>query len=124
MDEKKANSSECFPVVVESECKVINKVYPLKQKEVSLIFDLVSRYREVHRVYVFGSSVTSKCHMDSDIDICIDLDVCDGLKVYEIENAIGNICNWNCDILVYSNLGNQLKDTIRREGVIVYEQSA
>lgn len=124
MAEKRAINSEHFPVVVNSKCKEIDKVYPLKQKEVSLIFDLVSKYREVHRVYVFGSSVTSKCHMGSDIDICIDMDVRDGLKVYEIENAIGNICNWNCDILVYSNLGNQLKDTIRREGVIVYEQSA
>lgn len=110
-----------FPLVVSSECQNIRCIYPLKQKQVAQIYDEVKKSDIVRRAIVFGSSVTGKCHIGSDLDICIDADVSDGMKVYELQKIIGTICDWNCDILMYSNLGSRLKKTIDAEGVVIYE---
>lgn len=110
-----------FPVVVRTDCKNIRRIYPLKQKEVAAIYELVKNHEEVNRVIIFGSSVTGLCHVGSDLDICIDADVSDGMKIYELQRVIGNICDWNCDIIMYSNMGNRLKETVAKEGVVIYE---
>ena len=75
------------------------------------------------RIYIFGSAVTPNCSVDSDIDICINADTTDGMAIYNLQREIGDICDWNCDIIMYSNMGSRLRDTINREGVIVYEQN-
>ena len=111
-----------FPIVVHSECKNISHIYPLKQNAVAKVYSVASASDIVKKVYIFGSSVTGKCHIGSDLDICIDADVSDGKKVYDLQKDIGEICNWNCDILMFSNMGNKLKETVQKEGVVIYEQ--
>lgn len=113
-----------FPVVVNSDCRVMSKIYPLKQAEVERIIEAAGRFSFVNKIYIFGSSVTSRCHIDSDLDICIDADARDGMDVYRLQQVIGDICDWNCDIVMYQNIGNRLKDTIAKEGVIIYERAA
>lgn len=113
-----------FPVTVETECRNIDKIYPLKQEIAARIYDLAGGFPIIRRIIVFGSSVTPKCGIDSDIDICIDADVSDGLKVYEMQKDVGEICGWNCDIIMYSDAGKTLRETLEREGVVIYEQSA
>lgn len=110
-----------FPKVVLSDCHNLRRIYPLKQKQVAQIYDKVKDNSIVRRAIIFGSSVTGRCHTGSDLDICIDADVSDGMKVYELQRQIGEICNWNCDILMYSNLGSRMKNTVEREGVVIYE---
>lgn len=110
-----------FPVVVTSDCRNIHRVYPLKQKEVAAIYDAVKDCKEVRKVIIFGSAVTGYCHVGSDLDICIDADASDGMKIYELQKIIGTICDWNCDIIMYSNMGNRLKETVGKEGVVIYE---
>lgn len=121
MNAKDTLTMKEFPGVVKSNCRNIRRVYPLKQRQVAQIYDEAGKHDIIKRIIIFGSSVTSKCHADSDLDICIDADVSDGMKVYELQKRIGNICDWNCDILMYSNLGNRLKNTIDKEGVVIYE---
>ena len=113
-----------FPVVVDSDCMNISRVYPLKQRIVDELHKKAEDFDIVKRIYIFGSSVTPRCNIDSDIDICIDADTSDGMKVFELQKAVGDICDWNCDILMYSNIGSVLKDTIDKEGVVIYEQPA
>jgi len=110
-----------FPQVIPSDCRNIRRVYPLKQRQVADICEEAKKHEIVRRVIIFGSSVTPRCHIDSDLDICIDADVSDGMKVHELQTRIGTICDWNCDILMYCDLGNRLKKTIDQEGVVVYE---
>lgn len=110
-----------FPIVVKTDCKNIYRVYPLKQRVVAQLYHIGKEYSEIKRIYIFGSSVTSRCHIDSDIDICVDADVSDGMKIFEIQSKIGEACGWNCDIIMYSNLGDRLKETIHKEGVVIYE---
>ena len=76
---------------------------------------------EVRRVFIFGNSVTERCHVGSDLDICIDADVSDGMRIYDLQSKIGTIFDWNCYILMYNNIGQRLKNTIEQEGVVIYE---
>mgnify|MGYP002621796224 FL=1 len=121
MNAKDTLNLKQFPCVVVSDCRNIRHIYPLKQNQVARIYDIVRKNDIVHRVIIFGSSITGKCHIDSDLDICIDANVTDGMKIYELQKQIGEICDWNCDILMYSNLGSTLKDKVDQEGVVIYE---
>ncbi len=113
-----------FPVTVATDCKTISRIYPLKQQQVSRIYALAGSYPIVRKIIVFGSSVTPRCTVDSDLDLCVDADVSDGMKVFELQKAIGEVCEWNCDILMYANIGSSLRETVLKEGVVIYEQSA
>ena len=124
MHEGKDRNRTTFPVTVSTECKTIGNIYPQKQRQVSEIYDLAKRFPIIRRIIVFGSSVREDCRTDSDLDLCVDADVSDGMQVFEMQKAIGEICGWNCDILMYVNLGNSLRETVRREGVVIYEQPA
>ena len=113
-----------FPVVVNSDCRAMSKIYPLKQAEVEKIIEAAGQFSFVNKIYIFGSSVTGRCHIDSDLDICIDADTRDGMDIYRLQQVIGEICDWNCDMVMYKNIGNRLKETIAKEGVIIYERTA
>lgn len=112
-----------FPVVVNTDCKNIRRIYPLKQRTVAKIYEAALNHEVIRKIYVFGSSVTGRCNIDSDLDICIDADTSDGMKIYHMQKEVGDICDWNCDIVMYSNIGERLKKTIQEEGVVIYEQS-
>ncbi|MGN1098244.1 MAG: nucleotidyltransferase domain-containing protein [Clostridia bacterium] len=113
-----------FPVVVQTDCKNINRIYPLKQQIAADLYEVAQKFDEIKKIYIFGSSVTPQCGIDSDIDICIDADVSDGMRIFNMQSEIGKLCDWNCDIIMYCNIGTSLKETIRKEGVVIYEQSA
>ena len=112
-----------FPVVVETDCKNIHRIYPLTQRTVAKLYEIASNYQVIRKIYVCGSSVTGKCNIDSDLDICIDADTSDGMKIYHMQKEVGDICDWNCDIVMYCNIGERLKRTVQEEGVVIYEQS-
>ena len=124
MTAKETVNMRTFPVVVDTKCKTISRIYPLKQAEVASIYDAVQGFDIVKKVYVFGSSTTGRCHVGSDLDICIEADTSDGMKVFDLQKEIGDICNWNCDIVMYGSIGNRLKNTVQQEGVIIYEHTA
>ena len=113
-----------FPIVVKTDCKNIRRIYPLKQKTVAELYKVAPKYGIIRRIYVFGSSATGRCNIDSDLDTCIDADISDGMKIYDMQKEVGDICDWNCDIVMHSNIGERLKRTIQEEGVVIYEQSA
>ena len=110
-----------FPVTVETDCKNIDRIYPLKQKQISEIYKKAALFPIIRKITVFGSSVTAKCNVDSDLDLCIDADTTNGLKIYEMQKAFGEACDWNCNIVMYSDIGNTLRETVLREGVVIYE---
>lgn len=110
-----------FPVTIRTKCPNIDRIYPLKQKQVSEIFDRARQFEIIRKITVFGSSVTPKCTIDSDLDLCIDADISDGLQIFEMQKAFGEVCDWNCDILMYPNIGEALRETIQKEGVVIYE---
>ena len=110
-----------FPTVVRSDCPNINRIHPLKQKAADRIFRAASKYDEIKRIFIFGSAASARCNVDSDLDICIDADMKDGLRIYEIQKEFGESCDWNCDMIMYGHLGARLRKTVDEQGVIIYE---
>ena len=110
-----------FPVVVQTDCRNIDRIYPLKQKQVSEIYRQAKRFPIIRKVIVFGSSVTPRCRSDRGGDLWVAAGVSDGMKVFEMQKALGEACDWNCDMVIYDNIGSALKQTVQREGVVIYK---
>lgn len=52
---------------------VLKYIYPLKQKAAQKAIELARADSRIKRVIVFGSALTMKCGMLSDIDIALDV---------------------------------------------------
>lgn len=75
----------------------------------------------VNRLIVFGSAVTEHCSHESDLDICVDTDCADNNReLFKLYARMSKICDYNCDILTYSKLGEGLKTEIDQTGIVVY----
>lgn len=121
MDVSDTLTMKQFPVVVDSDCTTINRIHPLKQAEVNRIFQAAHKYGEIKRIFVFGSAASARCSIDSDLDLCIDADLHDGMRIYEMQKEFGEACNWKCDMIMYGHLGSRLKKTVCEQGVMIYE---
>lgn len=93
-----------------------------KQNIIKEICFLVKDNEIVRRVIVFGSAANKQCNENSDIDICYDIS-CDtkDLRTYELSKTTGRACDYNCDIVYYSLLGDSLKKEVDTKGIVVYE---
>ncbi len=99
------------------------EVIDVKKAEiVQKLCDLSHRYDIVNRLIVFGSAANKTCTETSDLDICFDV-ACGtrDMRAYNLAVDANKICDYNCDIVFYSILGNQLKSEIDQKGVVVYE---
>ena len=111
-----------FPVVVDSDCQAISRVHPLKQSQIAKLYDAAKGNKYIKRIIIFGSSVTPKCHIDSDIDICLDLAIPLGPTdtIPDIGLRLFDILYDEYDVLYYSQLSEKFKRIIDTEGVVIY----
>lgn len=98
-----------------------SKVNAMKKQEIEKLINIAMETNVVERLIIFGSAVTSDCHKESDIDMCLEVSCETSDKrlrypVYELNKA----CDFNCDILFYHKLGAKLKNEIDSKGVTVY----
>lgn len=92
-----------------------DKVYPLQQNKVKkLIIDL-SANKQVLKIIVFGSSVTNRCHIGSDVDIYVESEKQDinTKDVYDFEYDLWT--NYSAD--------KRLISEIEKKGVVVYARN-
>lgn len=99
----------------------LSKINIIKRKNVQEAVKIAKATSIIKRMIIFGSSVTNDCRDESDVDICLDVtcDVTDKRlfrPMYDIDKA----CDFNCDILLYHDIGTKLKQIIDRKGVEVY----
>lgn len=64
---------EKFKVCINNPFDNCEYVYPIQQKKVAEMIDHLKEDNNVKKIILFGSSVTSKCHRDSDIDIYVEI---------------------------------------------------
>ena len=89
---------------------------------VSSLCDMAESNNIINRIIVFGSTASKTCQPDSDIDICYDLNCTTRDKrARDLSVETSKICDYNCDIVFYSLIGDSLKHEIDTKGVIVYE---
>lgn len=101
--------------------KTLSLINEIKREQVLLCINIVSKYKFVKRLIVFGSSLTDECTDESDLDICLDMksDI-SGLELYDLYVELRQVCNHCCDILKYHKLKGKIKDEIQNKGVVVY----
>lgn len=112
--------------------KQLNRIHPLKQKQVELICKEAMANTLVDEIIIFGSSTTYLCNSCSDLDVCLkwkespyeneDYDWKPEVKkivrlIHEVTRGLGG-----CDILFWDEVeGSRVETSVKERGVIVYE---
>ncbi len=88
-------------------------IYPIQQKKVKSMLDVLEKSNNVNKVIVFGSSTENRCHIWSDVDIYADLK--------ENEHFDFDV-NFDYDFWTNFKVDDNLKHEILKTGVVVYER--
>ena len=88
-----------------------DKVYPIQQHKVREVIDDVTKGGAVRSIWVFGSSVTERCHMGSDVDVFVDSDA---------EGLLTEPHDFKIDLWMNATADKRLKDEVFTKGVKVY----
>ena len=109
-------------------CINIEKINPLKRKEVSAIISQIEDDSFLEKIIIFGSAVRNDCRKDSDLDIaiqwtenCFDEDYILKPFTLPIFNIISRVTQGNNDVVCIGYEGD-LKDSISK-GVVVYNRN-
>ena len=89
-------------------------VRPIQRAKVD---DFINKHKDndnVIRIIVFGSSITNKCHIDSDIDVYLELKENKPIQRFAYNYLVDIWNNYTVD----KNMLNE----IYKKGVIVYER--
>jgi transcriptional regulator with XRE-family HTH domain len=89
-----------------------DRIHPLQQRKVRELLDDIADNPSVRSVVVFGSSVTQRCHIGSDVDMYVDVEG-DGSLAMRPHG-------FPFDLWTPSMVDGRLKDEIERTGVRVY----
>ena len=90
------------------------RIYPVQQKKVKEMLDYFAGNDNIESVTVFGSSVTDRCHVGSDLDIY----VC----IKEEKKLIDKYFPFAFDLWTNFSADDRLKKEIEKTGVVVYEK--
>ena len=101
----KLRDLKTFPVCIEcndNEKHILQHVYPLMQSYVQQI--MRSAFSNVTKIILFGSSITMKCNIESDLDLAIQTDTYDLQMFYSVREVIERMISIKCDILYYNDI--------------------
>ena len=106
----------------------VRKIHPLKQRPVKATVAEAKKHPFVKRIIVFGSSITYRCYLGSDLDLCIEwtepATMEDGTYkpfARAFLKEISFLSEGGADVLNYEELGDyKIKDDVLK-GVTVYE---
>lgn len=90
------------------------KVHPRQQKKVAHILSVLRNDRNVQKVVLFGSSLERRCHVDSDVDIYLELNSNTHVKM--------PVCDFPFDLWTNYTVNEKLEKEIEKKGVVVYER--
>lgn len=108
----------------------VNRIHPIKQRQVKDIVEAARDDQEVDRIIVFGSSTRYDCDMTSDLDICINWkrDCYDSEGVLKpftgnMRRVISKVTQGRADVVNYDYLDSTVLGDAVKEGVVVYEHN-
>lgn len=107
-------SKKNFKICITDPYENCNKIYPIQQMRIKNILDQVSQDKDISKVIVFGSSVTNRCHIDSDLDLFLEID--------KNKNIIFSNIDYNLDLWNNFTVTDDLLKEIKEKGVVVYER--
>ncbi len=62
-----------FKVVISTPFLNCEKIYPIQQIRILNLINNFKRDKNIKKIIIFGSSITSSCHIDSDLDVYLEL---------------------------------------------------
>lgn len=93
-------------------------IHPLKQIEVQLIVNMLSKHECVKKIIVFGSAVSMRCHSGSDLDIYVESGTGDARSLMDM-----SLLRTELDVLDDPlNFSYGVGLAIAREGITVFER--
>lgn len=103
-----------FKVVIKEPFKNCEYIYPIQQRKVKEFIDYLKQNKNVKSIIIFGSSVTTACHIGSDVDIYVTLS--------KEEKIINKYFDFVYDLWTNYSVDENLRSEIVKKGVVVYEQ--
>ena len=104
-----------WKVCIERTFKNCEHIYPIQQRKVREVLDIAEANPSVKEVIIFGSSVSSKCHIGSDLDIYMEVD--DDINPL---SRFGFNPEWKYDLFTNYMVDDRLYKEIVAKGVKVY----
>lgn len=109
-----------FPVVTAGDA-ALQYVFPTKQRDVQEAICLAKADDRIARLILFGSSVTLRCGINSDIDLAVDAPDVDEDTFLKIAHGFYRSIKSEVDVVHYNRIRSALlKEEIDRKGVCVY----
>ena len=106
-----------FEILSDFHYENVNRIHPLKQRDVFELINAVKNDSHITGVIVFGSAIRFDCHSMSDLDVLIIRDD----TLLKIDASLSEVRS-ELDINFNTKLGNRLKAEISKTGVIVYRR--
>lgn len=111
--ENSINDTPFWKICIDNPFKNCDKIYPIQQKKVrALIDEILSNAPDVESIIIFGSSVTQKCYVGSDIDIFV--------QTKSQNELIRKYFPFKYDLWTERTVDKRLKNEILKTGVVVY----
>jgi len=105
----------------ETVIKNLDSIHECKRRLIETACWHIDKYSFVQSMIIFGSSTREDCTDDSDVDICLDVEIdAKTLEYYEMSSKLKDIFEGDCDVLIKSKLSGKIKDEIMNKGVVVY----
>lgn len=110
----KRKERKSWKVCIKSPFQNCSKIYPIQQQKVFQIVEHLKKNTNVKHVIIFGSSVTEQCHIDSDVDIYVELNHSEHLTFPAFDFVY--------DLWTDDTVDERMLEEIMKKGVVVYER--
>lgn len=109
-----------FPLVTNGS-ESLKFIFPTKQKAAQQAITLAAADERIKKLLVFGSAVTPRCGMKSDLDIAIDAPNLSEDEFLKLARGFYREIDSELDIVHYNNIHSELlKKEIDDKGVSIY----
>ena len=91
-----------------------NKIHPLQQKKVRTLLDELDT-THIEKIEIFGSSISDRCHVGSDVDVYITLNK-------DVRRLIHTYIPYEYDLWTNYTVDDRLLAEIKKDCVTVYQK--
>lgn len=109
----------CYAICTKQPFINTRYIYPTQQVDVSKLISNLSSDDNVRYIIIFGSSISNRCHIESDLDVYVCCNEKKKVVYNEPERLEAPVDLWtNFDISDDENLYSEIME----KGVLVYER--
>ncbi|ADQ07635.1 DNA polymerase beta domain protein region [Caldicellulosiruptor hydrothermalis 108] len=104
--------------------KVETKRFGIEEEILNKIIEIFKKYKQVRKACIFGSRARGDYRRGSDVDICIWLEEESENPIYKIQDELEEVNTILLfDVVAFNSITKEsLKESIIKEGVIIYER--